>query len=91
MLESLVLPNAKIAPGFGQLTVSIDDGEVVTGTLQADDSTGVTLLLPTGKMRTFAVETIEKRTVPQSAMPTVDRTLTPREMRDLIEFLSTLK
>jgi putative heme-binding domain-containing protein len=91
LLESLVLPNAKIAPGFGTMTVSLDDGRVLTGVLLADDKTGVTLQLPDGKKTTIPRDSIEKRTEPQSPMPTVDRTLTPREMRDLIEFLSTLK
>ena len=91
LLESLVLPSAKIAPGFGTMTVSLDDGRVLTGVLLADDKAGVTLQFPDGKKETFPRDSIEKRTEPQSAMPTVDRTLTPREMRDLIEFLSTLK
>jgi quinoprotein glucose dehydrogenase len=90
LLESLVLPSAKIAPGFGTVTVSLDDGRVLTGVLLQDDKT-VTLQLAEGNKVSFPSDSIEKRTAVQSAMPTVDRTLTPREMRDLIEFLSSLK
>jgi len=34
---------------------------------------------------------IEERPTPTSAMPCIDRALTPSEVRDLVEFLSTLK
>jgi quinoprotein glucose dehydrogenase len=90
LLESLVLPSAKIAPGFGTATFSLDDGRVLTGVV-LEDTQAVKIQLPDGKQVAFPADAIEKRTPMQSPMPTVDRTLTPREMRDLIEFLSTLK
>ena len=46
---------------------------------------------PDGKKETVLVEDIDARTVPTSAMPSVDKTLTHREMRDLIQYLATLK
>jgi len=36
-------------------------------------------------------EDIDKRTKPESAMPSVEKVLTPREMRDVIEYLNGLK
>jgi quinoprotein glucose dehydrogenase len=91
LLESLVNPSAKIAPGFGTLTVNLDDGRVLTGVLLEETKTAVTLQLPDGKKTTVPKEGIEKRSEIVSPMPSIDRTLTAREMRDLIEFLSTLK
>ena len=91
ILESLVLPSAKIAEGYASVTLSLIDGRTVAGVVQKDDGKTVTLLSPDGKVQMIPTEDIEKRTKPESAMPSVEKVLTPREMRDLIEFLSTLK
>ena len=40
---------------------------------------------------TVPVAEIEDRTTPTSAMPSIERALTPGEVRDLVEFLSTLR
>jgi quinoprotein glucose dehydrogenase len=37
-LESLVDPNAKLAPGFGSITLVLNDGQVVAGILKAEDA-----------------------------------------------------
>ena len=63
----------------------------VAGVLQKDDGKTVTILPPDGKVQMIPTEDIEKRTKPESPMPSVEKVLTPREMRDLIEFLNTLK
>jgi len=91
ILESLVLPSAKIAEGYASVTLSLIDGRTVAGVVQKDDGKTVTILPPDGKVQKIPTEDIEKRTKPESAMPSVEKVLTPREMRDLIEFLSTLK
>ena len=51
----------------------------------------MTLLTPNGKTMTVAKSEIEERTPPTSAMPEMGRVLSPREMRDLIEYLMSLK
>lgn len=91
LLESLLRPNAKIAPGFGAVTLSLDDGRVVAGVLKSEQDSVVELLTPQGALLKIPASSIEDRSAPQSAMPTMETSLTPRELRDLIEFLSTLK
>lgn len=90
-LESLLTPSAKIAPGFGTVTLSLVDGRTVTGVLAAEDKKSLTLQTPDGKKETIPVEEIERRSAATSPMPAVDKALTPREVRDLIEFLTTLR
>ena len=46
---------------------------------------------PDGKLVTFKPSDIDERTLPKSAMPEMNRALSPRELRDLVEFLTTLK
>jgi quinoprotein glucose dehydrogenase len=90
-LESMVLPNAKIAEGFGSVTLTLLDGRVVAGTLVSDGSKGVTVKTPDGRTVTVAADDIEKRSASLSAMPSMGGTLTPREIRDVIEYLTTLR
>ena len=91
ILESLVLPSEKIAEGFASVTLTLLDGRTVAGVVQKDDGKAVTILPPDGKVQVVPMDDIDKRTKPESAMPSVEKVLTPREMRDLIEFLSGLK
>jgi len=90
-LESMILPSAKIAEGFATVTLTLIDGRVVAGTVLKDDKKNVTIKDPNGKTITVPTEDIESRTIPNSAMPSVVNTLTPREVRDLVEYLTTLK
>ncbi len=90
-LESLLTPSAKIAPGFGIVTLNLADGRPVTGVLIAEDKKTLTLQTPDGKKEAIPVGDVERRSAPTSPMPAVDKTLTPREVRDLIEYLTTLR
>jgi len=91
LLESLVLPNAKIATGFGTVTLTLIDGRVVGGTLLSEEKGTLVVQTPDNRKVTVQADEIERRSTALSPMPAVDRTLTTREMRDLIEFLMTLK
>ena len=91
LLESIVLPSAKIAVGFATVTLTLADGRVVAGTLLAEDKATVTVQTPDGTKLTVPLADIDARTAPVSAMPSAERALTAREMRDLIEYLATLK
>jgi quinoprotein glucose dehydrogenase len=91
LMESLLNPSAKIAPGFGAVTLTLVDGRSVSGVLAEETAKSVVLVHPDNRRETIAVADIERRSQPTSAMPAVDRSLTPREVRDLVEYLSTLK
>jgi quinoprotein glucose dehydrogenase len=90
-LESLLTPSAKIAPGFGTVTLNLADGRTVSGVLAAEDKTALTVQYADGKKERIAVEDVERRSAATSPMPAVDQTLSPREVRDVIEYLTTLK
>ena len=90
-LESLLLPSAKVAPGFGIVTLTLADGRTVSGTLLAEDKRSLTLQSPDGKKATIPLDEVERRSTPLSPMPAVDAALTPREVRDVIEYLMTLR
>ncbi len=91
LLESLIEPNAKIAPGFGSLTLVLADGTLIAGTIKSENTESVSLETPDGKTLTVPIADIEERSAAQSPMPSMAKVLAPRELRDLIEYLSTLK
>jgi quinoprotein glucose dehydrogenase len=91
LLQSLVEPSALIARGFESVTLVLDSGNIVAGVIRNEADGMVTIEQPDGRIVTVKTEEIEERTPARSAMPEMHRTLTPREMRDLVEFLSTLQ
>jgi quinoprotein glucose dehydrogenase len=51
LLESLINPHAKLAKGFGTVTVVLEDGKVINGTVASESETTLVLRTPDGKMR----------------------------------------
>ena len=91
MLEALVDPNAKIAKGFESVSVLKEDGKLVTGTIISETKQELMLGTPNGKTVSIRKGEIEDRSAAaQSAMPKMMGVLTPMEVRDLVEHLSTL-
>lgn len=90
-LESLLKPSAKIAEGFASVTISTLDGQSIAGVIVKEDAKELTIKKPDGGTVVVMKADIESRTTPTSPMPSVERTLSPREVRDLVEYLTTLK
>lgn len=90
LLESMVLPNAKIAKGFGTVTLVLDTGKLVAGTIKDEDADALTLITPQHEIIRVDRTKIDEQSATTSAMPAMTRTLTLREIRDLVEYLSTL-
>jgi putative heme-binding domain-containing protein len=92
ILQSLTEPNAVIAPGFGTVSVTLKNGKKIDGTLKEETPAQVVLLAgtPPAEQRIAKAE-IASRTDPISAMPPVGALVKPRELRDLVAFLSTLR
>ncbi len=92
LLESLIKPSAKIAPGFEIVSVTKTNGENVVGTLLHRDAAGVKI--KTGDTDSVTIPAAEVKSVESapSGMPEVVAfVLTKAEIRDLVAFLSTLK
>jgi putative membrane-bound dehydrogenase-like protein len=89
LLESLILPQAKIAPGYGMKSVVKKDGTTVSGAPKSESAEGVVLLQPDGSALSIPAAEIASQTPAVSPMPPMGALLKPAEIRDLIEFLST--
>ena len=92
LLESLVVPNAKIAKGFETVILVMDDGRLYTGIIKGEDETTYQLVTAQGEQIRVEKESIEERAVGKSGMPEdVLKGLSARDVRDLVEYLTTLK
>jgi putative heme-binding domain-containing protein len=87
----LVNPDAKIAPGYGTVHLALHDGQIISGVLKSEEKDTLVVEVPDGRLVTVKADAIEERAAPRSAMPGMTNLLAPRELRDIVEFLSTLK
>jgi quinoprotein glucose dehydrogenase len=91
LLESIVEPNAKIAQGFETVIITLLDGSIHAGILKAETTEEITLTPPTGTPEILRKNQIKSRESGPSGMPALSAVLSKREIRDLVEFLSSLK
>lgn len=89
LLEALVAPSARIAEGFGTVTIETKDGDTFVGVVTQERDGVVTIVSALGETNQVRTADITART-PQaaSAMPPMGGALNRRQIRDLIEFLS---
>jgi quinoprotein glucose dehydrogenase len=92
ILESIVEPNKQIAQGFESIVLATSDGQVITGVFRGEDARAVHLMTAEGKPVDVPKDAIEERKRGPSAMPAdLVQKLSKPELRDLVEFLSTLR
>ena len=92
LLESILEPSAKIAEGYQTTVVVTDDGRSVAGILKAETPEELVIVTADGKQERIAAASIEDRSQGPSAMPAdIATKLSRRELRDLVEWLATLR
>ena len=92
LLESIVLPNKAIATGFENVLLTMKGGASYAGLVKAESETELQMDSPEDGPLKVAKTDIASRQRGLSAMPEdLKQFLTPREVRDLVEFLAGLK
>jgi quinoprotein glucose dehydrogenase len=92
LLESVLLPNKQIAPGFDSVTVVLKSGDVLGGVLKSENETELVLASADAGITRIKKDQIQSRRKALSPMPEGFGQLLPKaDLRDLIEFLSSLK
>lgn len=91
MLEALVAPAARIAPGFGRITVVLNNGERIEGSFDAETKTTMTITAADKKHEIKRADVASIETGGISPMPPMGLALTKEELRDLVAYLATLK
>jgi quinoprotein glucose dehydrogenase len=92
LLESLVLPDKQIAKGFDSVVLDLKNGKSITGVLRSEDAKEIKLITAEAQTLTISKANIDERRRGKSPMPEdLHQKITKRELRDLVEFLSSLK
>jgi quinoprotein glucose dehydrogenase len=93
IVRAIVDPNASIAQGYENVMLTLTDDNVAAGILGAEDATSVTLKsLVDGSAQKIEKSKIKGRTAIPSAMPPgLGDVVGKRGLRDLVEYLATLK
>ncbi len=91
LLEALIEPSARIAPGFGMVSLELKNKQKLNGILQLEKADGYVLKIG-DKADTLVKKTdVATRTNYPSSMPAMYLSLSKKEIRDVVSFLSTLK
>lgn len=90
LLESLVNPNAKVASGFGVVSIALKNGASVGGILLGESPEFVDVDVASKRWRVKRSD-ITSLTPPASAMPPMGMIIKQEELRDLVAWLSTLE
>ena len=92
LMEAIVDPNKEIAEGFAQVKVQTDLGELHVGIVHSETDELLVLMDADGKLIRIEQDSIEGRKTGQSSMPDdLIKSLTKKEVRDLVEFLASCK
>ena len=84
-------PQKVIAAGYGNITLTLHDGSLVSGQFRKEKNGVVDIRDADNKVTRIKVADIKERTPVISTMPPMGLILQKREVRDLVEFLTTLK
>ena len=91
ILESLIEPSARLAPGYGYVTITLTDGQKVQGVLIEERKNDLLLRTSEAEPMEIPLRRIAKRENSMSAMPAMGRMISRRELRNLMEYLGSLK
>ena len=92
LLESIVLPNKQIAPGFESVMVLLKDGDSQAGVLKSETADMLVLNSADSGVVTLKKADIKSRRAALSPMPEgMGQILSKQDLRNLVEFLSSLK
>lgn len=92
LLESVVNVNAAIADGFQMVILTTHKGETIAGLLKKETPTELVLENPGTPAVTIKKADVKQRdNAPSGMLPNIADLITPRELRDIVAYLTTLK
>jgi quinoprotein glucose dehydrogenase len=92
LLESIVAPNKHISPGFESAVVKLKNGKAFNGVVKSEtDAELVMEIADTGTMKLAKAEVVGRTPAPSPMPENIAQPLSKNDLRDLVEFLATLK
>lgn len=92
LLESILLPNKVMVPGYGQEVLKTTSDEIEVGRVKSETPSELVLVRADGTERRLPKTQVEVRKAGLSAMPEdLAKQLSKRDLRDLIAYLASLR
>ncbi|MEO5583382.1 MAG: HEAT repeat domain-containing protein, partial [Saprospiraceae bacterium] len=91
ILQAMVQPSERLAPGYGVVSLTLKDGSEVFGKLDKETEKELTLITANAEPLRIPVDRIATRKNIPSSMPDMTKKMTKHEMRDVVEFLAAMK
>ncbi len=91
IFQSLMNPNAVMVDGYGICSVTLKNGDVLSGSPVGETETELSLKGATAEPIRISKATIATRTPVVSPMPPMGQVLPRTDLRDLLAYLATLK
>ena len=91
ILQSIIEPSARIAPGYGTVSLVLEDGQEVNGLLLSENEHELQIKTNEAEPLKVSLSRIKKRENAPSSMPPMGTLMSKREIRDVVEYLSSLK
>ncbi|WP_375582166.1 HEAT repeat domain-containing protein [Cyclobacterium xiamenense] len=91
LLEALINPSKRLAPGFGVVTLTLASEKKLAGIKVDENADSITLKMGNQPDTLIQKSSIVNRRDAPSSMPDMKEYLTRREIRDLVSFLATLE
>ena len=91
LLESIVLPSAKISPGYSTVQFLMATGRVQSGVIKKEEADHFVIQNADGDLLTLHKDDVDEMQAGLSGMPAdLVKQLSKREVRDLVAYLSSL-
>jgi putative membrane-bound dehydrogenase-like protein len=91
LLASLIIPSEVLSPGFGVMTVTLNDDSTVSGVMEEENDDEYILKISKDEFKKVLKSEVKSQSFLPSSMPAMDKILTKKQIRDLVAFLKTLK
>lgn len=91
LLEAIIRPSARLAPGYETVYITRNDGSATAGTVLERSPDNIRIKVGKEDIETIAMSDIAEEESLPSSMPTMEDKLSRREVRDLVAFLSSLQ
>ncbi|WP_051235204.1 HEAT repeat domain-containing protein [Marinimicrobium agarilyticum] len=89
LLEALVDPGARVPPGHGRVSVTLKDGETISGFFEAETEDSMTIVDGDNTVE-VARSNVVKTEYSGSGMPPMGMLLDRGQIRDIVAYLATL-
>jgi putative heme-binding domain-containing protein len=91
LLEALIEPSARIAPGYGIVSLDLKNGQKLNGVLQEERSDALLMKVGNNPDTLVRKTDIAQRNNSPSSMPPMHLLLNKKEIRDVVSYLATLR